>query len=178
MLQPSPAILQAFPFRSCSVFHYTNHYRLDMANYALKFIKLILNGEARTVDVKHEAEVAYTAEMQAANKNTVWAAGCGSWYWKGDGWNSTTYPYTQLDFWRRCTFPQWDDWNIAYTSEGVAKRRRTAAVRTLTMALAVIGAYKVRQNGLSVKALMTMLLQRAMARLIRWAMLLNQRASA
>jgi hypothetical protein len=65
----------------------------NMVNYSLNFIKLILDGEAKTVDVKHEAEVAYTAEMQSALKNTVWQSGCVSWYFTENGWNSTVYPY-------------------------------------------------------------------------------------
>jgi cation diffusion facilitator CzcD-associated flavoprotein CzcO len=65
----------------------------NMINHSLNFIKLILNGEAKTVDVKHEAEVAYTAEMQSALKNTVWQSGCVSWYFTENGWNSTLYPY-------------------------------------------------------------------------------------
>jgi cation diffusion facilitator CzcD-associated flavoprotein CzcO len=67
----------------------------NMVNYSLKFIKLILNGDAKTVDVKKEAEMAYTAEMQEALKDTVWRSGCASWYFTKDGWNSTVYPYVQ-----------------------------------------------------------------------------------
>lgn len=64
----------------------------NMVNYSLKFIKLILNGEATAVDVKHEAETAYTADLQKALKKTVWqSGGCTSWYIH-DGWNSTVYP--------------------------------------------------------------------------------------
>jgi cation diffusion facilitator CzcD-associated flavoprotein CzcO len=65
----------------------------NMVNHSLNFIKLILNGEAKTVDVKHEAEVAYTAEMQRAHKSTVWQSGCVSWYFTENGWNSSVYPY-------------------------------------------------------------------------------------
>jgi hypothetical protein len=65
----------------------------NMVNYSLNFIKLILNGDAKTVDVKKEAEMAYTAEMQEALKDTVWRSGCASWYFTKDGWNSTVYPY-------------------------------------------------------------------------------------
>jgi cation diffusion facilitator CzcD-associated flavoprotein CzcO len=68
----------------------------NMVNFSLKFIKLVLNGEARTVDVKKEAEVAYTSEMQEALKDTVWQSGCSSWYYTKDGWNSTVYPYVSV----------------------------------------------------------------------------------
>jgi cation diffusion facilitator CzcD-associated flavoprotein CzcO len=64
----------------------------NMVNHSLKFIKLILNGEASLVEVKKEAEMRYTAEMQEALKDTVWRSGCSSWYFTKDGWNSTVYP--------------------------------------------------------------------------------------
>jgi cation diffusion facilitator CzcD-associated flavoprotein CzcO len=65
----------------------------NMVGYSLKFIKLILDGEAKSVEVKKEAEIAYTAEMQEALKDTVWkSGGCSSWYINKDGWNSTVYP--------------------------------------------------------------------------------------
>lgn len=68
----------------------------NMVNYSLKFIKLVLNGDAETVDVKKEAEVAFTSEMQEALKDTVWRSGCSSWYYTENGWNSTVYPYVSL----------------------------------------------------------------------------------
>lgn len=65
----------------------------NMVNHSLNFIKLILNGDASSVDVKHEAEVAYTKEIQKSLKDTVFmSGGCNSWYFTNDGWNSTAYP--------------------------------------------------------------------------------------
>jgi cation diffusion facilitator CzcD-associated flavoprotein CzcO len=65
----------------------------NMVNYSLKFIKPILSGEVSTVDVKHEAEVAYTTDLQKSLKKTIWmSGGCTSWYYTKDGWNSTVYP--------------------------------------------------------------------------------------
>jgi len=123
----------------------------NMVNYSLKFIKLILNGEASTVDVKKEAEIAYTTELQEALKDTVWQSGCSSWYYTKDGWNSIVYPYTQVDFWRRCAFPKYYHWNIAYTSKGLSKTRRTRALRMLGVTLAIIGVYRWRKSGLGLK---------------------------
>jgi hypothetical protein len=125
----------------------------NMVNYSLKFIKLLLDGEASTVDVKKEAEIAYTTEMQEALKDTVWRSGCSSWYYTKDGWNSTVYPYTQVDFWRRCAFPKYYDWNIAYTNKGISKIRRTRALRILGVTLAIIGVYRWRKSGLGLKDL-------------------------
>ncbi|KAF2131583.1 FAD/NAD(P)-binding domain-containing protein [Dothidotthia symphoricarpi CBS 119687] len=124
----------------------------NIINFSLKFIKLVLNGEVKTVDVKHEAEVAYTADVQKTLKKMVWmTGGCSSWYYTKDGWNPVAYPYTQTDFWRRCTWPKWSDWNIAYTRKGAVKKLQTRAVRLMTVALVVVAAYRVRQSGLGVK---------------------------
>jgi hypothetical protein len=122
-----------------------------MVNYSLNFIRLLLTNEATTIDVKHSAEVAYTAEIQRALKNTVWQSGCSSWYFTADGWNSTVYPYSQVDFWRRCTFPRWGDWNIEYTKKGMARMRVRRLVRTLAVVLAVGGMWRLRRSGLGVR---------------------------
>ncbi|KAF3047859.1 hypothetical protein E8E11_006020 [Didymella keratinophila] len=150
----------------------------NMVNYSLKFIKLILNGEVSTVDVKKEAEIAYTTEMQKALKDTVWQSGCSSWYYTKDGWNSTVYPYTQVDFWRRCAFPKYNDWNIAYTSKGISKIRRTRALRMLGVTLAIIGVYRWRKSGLGLKdirGMMQNVLQGVLATAVQaWTLLKAQ----
>ena len=65
----------------------------NMVNYSLKFIKKIVRGDATTVEVKREAEVGYTKDIQARLKDTVWMkGGCSSWYFTSDGWNSTVLP--------------------------------------------------------------------------------------
>lgn len=86
--------------------------------------------------------------------------------------------YTQVDFWRRCTFPKWDDWNIAYTSKGIAKVRQRKAIRLLTVALAIVGAYRIRQSGLGVqdaKDAMRGLVQGLLGRLVQlWTLVKSQ----
>ncbi|CAG5156972.1 uncharacterized protein ALTATR162_LOCUS4765 [Alternaria atra] len=129
----------------------------NMVNYSLNFIRLLLTNEARTVDVKHSAEVAYTSEIQRALKNTVWQSGCSSWYFTSDGWNPTVYPYTQIDFWRRCTFPRWNDWNIEYTNKGIARMRARRVVRTLALVLAIGGVWRFKQSRLGLKDVKSLL---------------------
>ncbi|KAF3043171.1 hypothetical protein E8E12_006865 [Didymella heteroderae] len=150
----------------------------NMVNYSLKFIKLVLNGEASTVDVKKEAEIAYTTEMQEALKDTVWRSGCSSWYYTKDGWNSTVYPYTQVDFWRRCTFPKYNDWNIAYTRKGISKIRRTRALRMVGVTLAIVGIYRWRKSGLGlrdIRGVVQNVLQGVLATLVQaWTVLKDQ----
>ncbi|KAF2189724.1 FAD/NAD(P)-binding domain-containing protein, partial [Zopfia rhizophila CBS 207.26] len=154
----------------------------NMINYSLKFVKLILDGEATTVDVKHEAEVAYTADIQKSLKKTVWmSGGCSSWYYTKNGWNSTVYPYTQIDFYRRCLFPKWSDWNVAYTKKGLAKKRTRQAMRLLTFAILIIGVHRIRQSGLGirdVKAHFQSLLQGVLAKAVQhWNLVKDQAAS-
>jgi len=72
---------------------------VDQVNYSIKFIKKILNGDATTVEVKREAEEAYTTDVQRALKDTVWMnGGCSSWYFDSNRWNATGYarPSTYL----------------------------------------------------------------------------------
>ncbi|KAF2018900.1 putative flavin-binding monooxygenase [Aaosphaeria arxii CBS 175.79] len=124
----------------------------NMVNHSLNFIKLLLNGEATSVDVKHEAEVAFTTDLQASLKKTVWqSGGCTSWYTTENGWNSTVYPYSQIDFWRKCTFPTWKDWNIEYTKKGLLIKRSRRIRTTLAFVLAFIGAYRFYKSGLTLR---------------------------
>lgn len=122
-----------------------------MVNYSINFVRLLLTNDARIIDVKHSAEVAYTNEMQHALKDTVWRSGCSSWYFTENGWNSTVYPYSQIDFWRRCKFVKWSDWNIEYTSKGLARLRLKRMISVLALALAAGGMWKMGLNGVGLK---------------------------
>lgn len=65
----------------------------NMVQHALKLMRPLLNGDASAVEVKKEAEVAYTTDLQAKLKSSVWyAGGCKSWYVREDGWNATVFP--------------------------------------------------------------------------------------
>lgn len=65
----------------------------NMVNYAMKLAEPILKGDAHSVEVKQEAEMAWTADIQKSLKKRIWnIGGCGNWYKGEDGWNSTTYP--------------------------------------------------------------------------------------
>lgn len=66
----------------------------NMIMYAMPFVKRVLAGEVETVEVKKEAEVAYTTDIQARLKKMIWTSGgCQNWYVNGKtGWNGTAYP--------------------------------------------------------------------------------------
>ena len=66
----------------------------NTVNLTLKLVAPILRGEATTTEVKKDAELAYTTQIQAALTDTVWQnGGCQSWYKSKDtDWNGKTYP--------------------------------------------------------------------------------------
>ena len=65
----------------------------NMVEYILRMIKPILDGDAKTIEIKREAEVKWTKNIQDGLKSTVWmTADCQSWYKNDDNWNATTYP--------------------------------------------------------------------------------------
>ncbi|KAF4632931.1 hypothetical protein G7Y89_g5190 [Cudoniella acicularis] len=123
-------------------------------NLILNFIKPIIEGDATTVEVKKEAELKYTKDLQSALKKTVWNdPGCRSWYKTSDGWNSNTYPYSQFNFWLRCAFPTWSDWDIKYTRKGLMKRRTVALLKIFSVFAAVTGFLRLARCGIDVTAL-------------------------
>ncbi|KAJ6063841.1 hypothetical protein N7499_012521 [Penicillium canescens] len=91
----------------------------NAVNYSLKFIKPILNGLVSSYEVKEEAEREWTRQVQNELQKTVFRRGvCTSWYITADGWNSSTYPFTQIHYWLRCTFPVWSHWSAKLTRRG------------------------------------------------------------
>lgn len=65
----------------------------NMVEYSLKFVQQILSGDVKTVEVKKEAEIAWTKKIQQSLNQTVFnTGGCHNWYKTASGWNSTTYP--------------------------------------------------------------------------------------
>ncbi|KAI1842740.1 hypothetical protein JX266_011061 [Neoarthrinium moseri] len=61
-------------------------------SYMLNFVPGILSGEVRTVQIKTQPLLDYTADVQARTKTKVWPS-CNSWYLGAKGWNSAVCPY-------------------------------------------------------------------------------------
>ncbi|PGH00651.1 hypothetical protein AJ80_09141 [Polytolypa hystricis UAMH7299] len=89
----------------------------NVANYALRFISLMLKGKVQTVEVKERAESDYTAEVQRRSIDKVWQT-CRNGYIAPNGWNSSICPFNQIHFSLKCMFPQWKDWDIQYNETG------------------------------------------------------------
>lgn len=122
----------------------------NMVNYAIKFIRPILDGDVTTYEVKERAERTWTRDVQNALRDSVWQkGGCTSWYFKeGSRWNATVYPWSQLHFTWRCMFPTYGDWEAKYTSKGAVKRRVRAAVWFLALAVAMAAVVWVASCGM------------------------------
>jgi hypothetical protein len=87
---------------------------------------------------------------------------------------TNVHRYSQIDFWRRCTFPTYKHWNIEYTSKGIWKIRRTRALRLLTVALVVLGAYRIRRSGLGIQDFIRQMIQGALAKTVQSAIYLRK----
>ena len=120
----------------------------NMVNHATQFIKPILKGDVRTVDVKKEAEVRWTTDIQRQLKKTVFqTGGCNSWYFDKTGWNSTVLPYSQIWFWYWCRFPKWADWNVSYTRKGLIKLWLKRLLKTAAVLFFLLGWRTARKEG-------------------------------
>lgn len=126
----------------------------NMVQYSLKMMKPILQGDATLVEVKKEAEIAYTKDIQEKLKCTVWhTGGCHSWYFREDGWNSTVLPYSQVWATWQYMFPKWSHWTFHYTPKGKRKLFVSRVLRLLIVATAAYSAVQLYQQGLSVATL-------------------------
>ncbi|KFY71723.1 hypothetical protein V499_08097 [Pseudogymnoascus sp. VKM F-103] len=121
----------------------------NMVNYAMKLVEPILKGDAHSVEVKKEAELAWTADIQKSLKKRIWnIGGCRNWYMGEDGWNSTTYPYSQVWFSLLCMFPNYNHWNYRYTTKGLIKKRAKTVFRIAALTGIATGLYFTRRAGL------------------------------
>ena len=119
----------------------------NAVNYSLQFIKPILEGHVSTYEVKEQAERKWTKQVQDQLQKTVFRRGvCASWYITDNGWNSSTYPYSQLHYWYKCTFPVWRDWSAKWTRKGVLHQRFSKALRLLVLAVFFFGVRELRKR--------------------------------
>ncbi|KAL9101218.1 MAG: hypothetical protein Q9163_003500 [Psora crenata] len=112
----------------------------NMVGYTLKFIRKILNGDVKTVDIKKEKEIAWTNEIQDRLKDTV---------------------YSQADFTLRSMFPKWGDWDIQYTRKGLIKQRIQQILQVLAFAACLFGALAIRKDPVGGLAAIPAVLKRA-----------------
>src|SRR5204862_7819894 len=60
--------------------------------YVLDALRTMGERGANAVEVRGEAQAAYSADVDAQMADTVWSSGCASWYIDATGRNSTLWP--------------------------------------------------------------------------------------
>lgn len=68
--------------------------------YILDCLRTMERQQARTSEVRAEAQEAFNQALQQKMRNTVWTSGCASWYLDAHGRNTTIWPDFTFAFWR------------------------------------------------------------------------------
>ncbi|KAB5531368.1 hypothetical protein GE09DRAFT_1040978 [Coniochaeta sp. 2T2.1] len=88
---------------------YTIEVQVDYISKTL--IEPLLDGYAKTVEVKEQAEEKCIDDLDVVLEQTVFAAGCSNWYINSAGRNSAAWPGLAATYWRATFFPKWNDFS-------------------------------------------------------------------
>jgi cation diffusion facilitator CzcD-associated flavoprotein CzcO len=80
-------------------------------NYILQLVAEIRAGRARAVSASETAMARFSAEFDAAAKNTIWATGCRSWYLDSRG-VPAVWPFTYQRFIDEMSKPRLDAYEL------------------------------------------------------------------
>jgi len=69
--------------------------------YVMQALDLLRRRDALAVEVREEVQERFVAGVQDELDDTVWQAGCNSWYLDAQGRNSTIWPDFTVSYWRR-----------------------------------------------------------------------------
>ena len=69
--------------------------------YVIGALKAARKNGWRSIEVREEAQAAYTQEMQTRLQGTAWQSGCRSFYLSANGRNYMMWPGSTLEYWRR-----------------------------------------------------------------------------
>ena len=97
---------------------------------AKTLIAPILDGYARVIEVKPEAEEEFTGDLDNILATTVFAAGCSNWYINSKGRNSASWPGLASTFWKAAFFPKWKDFDMKGGSRAWLFNRTVRSLRT------------------------------------------------
>lgn len=109
-------------------------------NYILQIIEPVLNGGAKSINLKSEACDRFNVSIQKQLKDTVWEA-CSSWYHEGvGGKNVALWPGPLISYWWQTKTVKWEDYEARGTTHAWEKRlnRRSKTKRSILVLLAVI----------------------------------------
>ncbi|KAG6830865.1 hypothetical protein H0H92_014230 [Tricholoma furcatifolium] len=108
-------------------------------NYSLDLIKPILEGKARSIDVKHAATDRWNEDLQARLSRSVFNSGCShSWYRvNGTGKINTMFPGSAAEFWWCLWRPNWRDYEVMGGDAGTGKGSEFVKMSILGLGIAV-----------------------------------------
>lgn len=108
---PNMAILfgpNTFPAHNSALF--TCEVQVDYVTNTL--FKTLLADRAAVIEVREDAENAFTDGVQGQLKGSVFAAGCSNWYINSAGNNSASWPGYASSFWWKTFFPRFADYEL------------------------------------------------------------------
>ncbi|KAF4549238.1 Pyridine nucleotide-disulfide oxidoreductase-like protein 9 [Elsinoe fawcettii] len=103
---PNMAILfgpNTFPANNSAL--YACEVQIDYAAKAL--VKPLLQGRARTIEVKETVENQTTNDIQLKLQSSVFSGRCTNWYIGEFGRNAASWPGLAIEFWIATLFPNW-----------------------------------------------------------------------
>jgi cation diffusion facilitator CzcD-associated flavoprotein CzcO len=80
--------------------------------YVMACIKRLARGEARTIEVKADAQRSYNTAIQKRLEKSSWSKGCTSWYLTVTGKNVANWPGYSFEFRWRTRAPDWNDYAV------------------------------------------------------------------
>ncbi|MEU4394749.1 NAD(P)/FAD-dependent oxidoreductase [Kribbella sp. NPDC023855] len=69
--------------------------------YVMQALDLLRRRGASSVEVREEVQERFVTEVQSELDDTVWQAGCNSWYLDPQGRNSTIWPNFTISYWNQ-----------------------------------------------------------------------------
>lgn len=102
-------------------------------DYIVKAIKVIIDRDLHTLDVRKDRQDKYHGQIQRRLASTTWNSGCKSWYLTDDGYNGTMYPGFAMQFVRQLSKVKLDDYvrtSRPARHKEVKSQGTSAAVRT------------------------------------------------
>lgn len=80
--------------------------------YILQCLETLRTRELRWLDVRPEAMTRYNGEVQARLRNSVWSAGCDSWYKTAEGKITNNWPRFTVSYWREMREPDLREYEV------------------------------------------------------------------
>ena len=81
----------------------------------MQLVERLRDGDVATISPKKTAADTFNATLQEKMSDTVWTSGCASWYLDKNG-NVASWPWSYDKFTNDLSEPDWDDFNLTYTT--------------------------------------------------------------